>query len=84
MLPILSAVAAATFASQRDWGILNQFSWPVWIEFGIVIVLMDMLIYWQHVASHHILLHGRIQERYLRKEVEEKRLERLELPREYS
>ena len=54
VLPILSAVAAATFASHHGWGILNQFSVPVWLEYGIVIVLMDLLIYWQHVASHHI------------------------------
>ena len=54
VLPILSAVAAATFAGQRGWGILNQFAWPAWLEYGIIIVLMDMLIYWQHVASHHI------------------------------
>ena len=54
VLPILSAVAAASFADQWGWGILNQFSVSVWLEYGIVIVLMDLLIYWQHVASHHI------------------------------
>ncbi len=54
VLPILSAVLAASFASRYHWGLLNQFSLPVWIEYGVVIVLMDLLIYWQHVASHHI------------------------------
>lgn len=54
VLPILSAVAAASFADQWGWGILNQLSVPVLLEYGIVIVLMDLLIYWQHVASHHI------------------------------
>ena len=54
VLPILSAVAAATFAADRGWGGLNQFAWPTWVEYGIVIVLMDLVIYWQHVASHHI------------------------------
>ena len=54
VLPILSAVAAATFAADRGWGVLNQFAWPDWLEYGIVIVLMDLVIYWQHVASHHV------------------------------
>lgn len=54
VLPVLSAVAAASFASQRGWGILNQLEWPVWLEYFIVVVLMDMVIYWQHVASHHV------------------------------
>lgn len=54
VLPVLSGVLAASFANRYHWWLLNQFSLPVWIDYGVVIILMDLLIYWQHVASHHI------------------------------
>ncbi len=46
------AIAAATQASERGWGLLNVVALPAWLEGLLALVLLDMLIYWQHVASH--------------------------------
>ena len=59
LVPVL-AVAWAHSASERDLGLLNFLELPFWIEFVVAIVLLDMLIYWQHVASHKIPLLWRV------------------------
>lgn len=58
-LPIV-AMGMAVIAETRGWGLLNQVSWPLWVELIIAIAVLDMLIYWQHVASHHIPLLWRL------------------------
>jgi len=50
-LPIL-AVGMAQLVDERGWGLLHIAPLPMWLKFIIAIVLLDMLIYWQHVASH--------------------------------
>ncbi len=52
----LSAVAAATWAQTSQWGLLNHVQWPVWAEFTLALVLLDLAIYGQHVLSHHVPL----------------------------
>lgn len=52
-LPLV-ATGMAALAAERGWGLFNILNWPSWLEFVLAIVLLDMLIYWQHVASHHI------------------------------
>lgn len=52
-VPIL-AVAVAQWAENEGWGVFSQLPLPFWLECVIAVVLLDMLIYWQHVASHHI------------------------------
>ena len=54
LLPLLSAVAAATWAERVEWGFFHLVDWPFYVEVGVTIVLFDLLIYWQHVASHHV------------------------------
>lgn len=53
-VPVFSAVGAATFDQQHNWGLLNQFVMPTWLEYTIVVVILDCAIYWQHVAAHRI------------------------------
>ena len=53
VLPVV-ATGTAIFANEKGWGLLNYVAWPAWLELIIAVVLLDMLIYWQHVASHHI------------------------------
>jgi len=53
VFPII-AVGAAAFAVNKGWGLFNLLDWPVWLEIILAIIILDMLIYWQHVASHHI------------------------------
>ena len=53
LIPV-SAVAVAS-ASQADaGGLLNQVSWPVWVELTLSLVLLDWAIYGQHVLFHRI------------------------------
>ncbi len=52
----LSAVAAAAWAQTQGWGLLNMVQWPVWVEFTLALVLLDLAIYGQHVLSHHVPL----------------------------
>ncbi len=50
----LTAVAAALWAESSGWGLFNAFDWPLWLEFVIAVILLDLAIYGQHVASHRI------------------------------
>ena len=54
-----AAVGAAVFAGENSWGILNYLDWPIWLETTIAIILMDFLIYIQHVVEHVIPLFWR-------------------------
>ena len=53
LLPFVAILAAAD-ASTRGWGLLNIISLPGWLELIIVIMLLDLAIWLQHVLSHKI------------------------------
>ena len=46
--------AAAGMALERGWGLLNWVDWPVWLEFGLAVVVLDLIIYWQHQVFHGV------------------------------
>ena len=48
------AVGLAQFTQMVGWGLLNNIPLPFWARVLISAVLLDMAIYWQHVASHKI------------------------------
>lgn len=50
----IAAVAVATWAAANGWGILNLLEWPAWLEIIAAMILLDLAIYGQHVASHRI------------------------------
>ena len=50
----LIAVGVAAWASQNGWGLLNLVDWPVWMEFGLAFLMLDFVIWLQHVATHKI------------------------------
>jgi len=52
----IAALAVAGIAVEYDWGVLSFVSLPMWLEVILAIVLLDFLIYAQHVASHKIPL----------------------------
>ncbi len=58
-LPIL-AIDAALFASRQEVGLFNQLS--LWLPLSILIsiLIMDMVIYWQHRIFHRIPLLWRL------------------------
>lgn len=59
IIPI-APVGAAIICAEHNIGLLNTISLPSWIIILISILLLDMLIYWQHVAFHRIQLLWRI------------------------
>ncbi|MEC9367816.1 MAG: sterol desaturase family protein [Pseudomonadota bacterium] len=50
----LAAAAAALTAAQKDWGLLNLVALPGWLEMMLALLVLDLAIYAQHVASHHV------------------------------
>jgi sterol desaturase/sphingolipid hydroxylase (fatty acid hydroxylase superfamily) len=49
-----AAVGMAAFTTQAGWGILNETSLPLWLSIIIAVVIMDMVIYLQHVMVHAV------------------------------
>ncbi|MBF0623958.1 MAG: sterol desaturase family protein [Magnetococcales bacterium] len=48
----VTAVALAALGQERGWGLLNQFVWPEWVEILLAVMLLDFVIYLQHVVVH--------------------------------
>ncbi len=53
VMPIL-ALGMADYAALHGWGLLAMIALPFWIEIIIAFLLLDMLIYAQHIAFHKI------------------------------
>lgn len=51
--PIL-AVGAAGLAETRGWGLLNWLEAPFWLAFIASLLLLDLIIYAQHVVFHKV------------------------------
>jgi len=51
LLPIV-AVGVASYAAAKGWGLLNLIALPDWLAIIAAIIILDMMIYWQHVLSH--------------------------------
>lgn len=49
-----AAVGVAIFTSEHNWGLLNFFHLPPLISVAISIVVMDFVIYFQHILMHAI------------------------------
>ncbi|MDA7946820.1 MAG: sterol desaturase family protein [Hyphomicrobiaceae bacterium] len=56
----VAAVAAAAWAQANGWGLLNWLDMSAWIALPVAIILLDLAIYGQHVASHKIPLLWRL------------------------
>ncbi|MBB3045797.1 sterol desaturase/sphingolipid hydroxylase (fatty acid hydroxylase superfamily) [Litorivivens lipolytica] len=50
-LPVL-AVGVAWQAQAQNTGFFNRVELPGWLEFGAALVILDLLIYWQHRLFH--------------------------------
>jgi sterol desaturase/sphingolipid hydroxylase (fatty acid hydroxylase superfamily) len=53
LIPV-AAVGMAVIAAQRGWGLLNITAWPGWLEALVGFVVLDVVIYAQHVAFHKV------------------------------
>ncbi len=54
IIAIGAAVGVAAYASEHGWGLLNLFEMPPWAHIILSVILLDLAVYWQHVASHKI------------------------------
>jgi len=49
-----AAVGVALFAEVNVIGVFNHFSLPSAVEVVICVMILDFMIYWQHLVSHYI------------------------------
>ena len=47
-------VVVAAMAQERGWGLLNWVEGPAWLEFGLAVVALDLIIYGQHQVFHAV------------------------------
>jgi sterol desaturase/sphingolipid hydroxylase (fatty acid hydroxylase superfamily) len=50
----VAAIAAAFYAQENGIGLLNAVAWPEWVKIVIALVVLDLAIWAQHLASHKI------------------------------
>ncbi len=55
-----AAVGMAAFASTQGWGIFNYVEVPFWLAVVVSVVVMDFIIYLQHVMVHAVPLFWRL------------------------
>lgn len=54
LLVPLMAVEAALWAQSSGFGLFNLLDWPVWLVMVLSVLLLDLAVYAQHVAFHHV------------------------------
>jgi sterol desaturase/sphingolipid hydroxylase (fatty acid hydroxylase superfamily) len=50
----------AIYAEARGWGLFNWLQIPTWLAITASVVVLDMVIYWQHVMLHRVPLLWRL------------------------
>nr|WP_302471630.1 sterol desaturase family protein [Vibrio antiquarius] len=53
VMPI-AAFQAAIIAQEQQWGLFNLLSLPAWLNVLLAVILLDFVIYAQHVVFHHV------------------------------
>ncbi len=49
-----AAIGVALYASQQQWGLLNQVNLPLWVEVIFAVIVLDLCIYLQHRLFHRV------------------------------
>lgn len=49
-----AAIGVALAAEERSWGLLNVVALPSWLAFLLAVMLLDLIIYFQHVMFHAV------------------------------
>ncbi len=49
-----AAVGMAAITDTQDWGILNYIQFPIWFAVIVSVIIMDAVIYFQHVLVHAV------------------------------
>ena len=50
----LAPVGLAVLAASHGWGILNLVALPLWLEITVSLIVLDLVIYLQHVMFHAV------------------------------
>jgi sterol desaturase/sphingolipid hydroxylase (fatty acid hydroxylase superfamily) len=58
----IAAVAAAFYAQVHGLGLLNQVGWPQWLKVVVALLVLDLAIWAQHLASHKIAILWRLHQ----------------------
>ncbi|WP_286240167.1 sterol desaturase family protein [Neptuniibacter halophilus] len=58
----LAAVGLAQSVADSGFGLFNWLNWPLWLEGVLAVVLLDLLIYLQHVVFHKVPLLWRLHQ----------------------
>ena len=48
------AFGAALLAGEEQVGFMNQVAWPWWVELMLAVILLDLVVYLQHVLMHAV------------------------------
>ena len=48
------AVGISVWIGHQGWGIFNHSQWPLWLEVTLTIVILDFVMYMQHVMFHAV------------------------------
>ena len=49
-----AAAGVAIYSIKQGWGVFNFIETPDWIAILVSVILLDMVIYWQHVIFHKV------------------------------
>jgi sterol desaturase/sphingolipid hydroxylase (fatty acid hydroxylase superfamily) len=52
-MPLLP-VSLALICAERGWGVMNILALPIWLEFVLSVVVLDFVVYLQHVMFHAV------------------------------
>jgi sterol desaturase/sphingolipid hydroxylase (fatty acid hydroxylase superfamily) len=58
----VAAIAAAFYAEAHGVGLLNLVAWPYWIKTAVALIVLDLAIWAQHLASHKVPLFWRLHQ----------------------
>ena len=50
------AVGLSVWVGRQGWGVFNYLDWPIWIEVILSVILLDFVIYLQHLMFHAVPL----------------------------
>lgn len=59
LIPI-TATISAIIAETNNWGLFNLVDWPIWLEWLIAFLVLDFVIWAQHVITHRIPILWRV------------------------
>lgn len=54
ILFVSGAIGAAIVGEEEGWGFLNTITWPGWVEVTVAILMLDLVVYGQHVLFHKV------------------------------